>query len=625
MADKIDMPEEAFVGMKPQGFVDMKPQAFVDMKPQGFVDMQTQGYVDMPETTLLRPGGGAEYRRNEAANLAELEKGYADEQRQRELNMYNLLGGDSWLVGRPARQADAGAAPPVAEAPKPPAPETADQYIKRMMGLLGGGVGAPQIKMNEMLKQGYAEQRAAQQGLLPAMEAEQAGKEQARAGILGEGAKYVEGLKQLQAKQSDLFGERRAQMAQDEAKLAQMESSFDANRVLRKVGENPIASGVLAFTAGLVGGLKGQAGDVSPNQIVQEVDKSIERDVMNQKELYSRALQGMDRRRTNYLDARQMGADEQQALATTAMASMDQHRRALEFAEARITDARSKAAVQQAIGALKVEQGKMQYQMDVHNASNALSASKANRDLRATLLAQYQSIGKMDPKTQEEGFKAYMGLQNDAPYVAAKAKAQALGQTLKAVGDLTPGEIRKMWDNTLTQSIMGALNSSKVKNAHDGDVVAQVISSELASRVQAAQDPREQRMLMALQGFVNQSIKEISGAAVSSQEGMRNELERALGGYDNFQNYLDRAASNVEETMKGYKIAGKYNPVYGDLVEGALLAPTLALRNWRQQQTVNQAAEDVAAGRTETKKPGQSMSQVGYSEAVSRMDGRGMK
>ncbi len=107
-------------------------------------------------------------------------------------------------------------------------------------------------------------------------------------------------------------------MAEDERRMRETEEGFDASRLLRQMGERPLETTALSFAAGLVGMLKGSAGRTTPNDILAEVDKAVERDVMNQTTAYERMLKGMEVRRTNFLDARQMGADEQAALATTA-------------------------------------------------------------------------------------------------------------------------------------------------------------------------------------------------------------------------------------------------------------------------------------------------------------------
>lgn len=591
----VKMPEQGFVQAQPQAFVDVPEQQFVDMPEQGYVAMPKQGFVDMPETYLAKSGGGgAEFRRGEAAGLAELERGYAAEDAQRQRNMYNLLRGT----------ADTGYDVIPTEAPKdavyhevrssgmfgPPSPEKpvdpmAEKlaYAKRLYGMMGGDVGAPTIKMNEMMKQGYGEQRGALGEVIPVMEAQQPGKEAARQGMMETGQTYVDKLKQLQGQQSDLFAGRKAQMAEDEARLAATERSFDANRVLRDLSSKPVSSGALAFTAGLVGALKGQAGDMSPNTILGEVDKAIERDVMNQREEYSRMQQGMQARRTHFLDARQMGADEQQALATSTVAAMDQYRRALEFADARITDANQKAAVKGAIGALKVQQGKVQFDIDRTNAANALSASKANRDRFQQVLGSVMAMGQQDPKMVEQASTMYHSTVNNPNFQNTREEIAAVGDVARMLKGVNDPELRDTF-GSIKKTIKDAIDTARAKHINDGESLGIFVSGELARMMHQTENPKARELIASMAAISNQHMKAISGSAVNSNEAMRNALEVTTDTPESFRYYVGRMIRRAKDSVKQQMVAGKYNPAFGDMMRMNYEVPLSSIDEYLGQE-----------------------------------------
>ena len=153
-----------------------------------------------------------------------------------------------------------------------------DQLYAQYQGMRG----APTVRMNQDIREGIAGQQRAARGVLEAIGAEEPGQQAARAGMMAEGQRYIAGLQKLRGEQEQLFGARRAAMAEDEARMAQAEKSFDASRVIREVGNSPLSTGALSFAAGLVGALKGQAGDMGPNQILAAVGNAIKRNVMNQ-------------------------------------------------------------------------------------------------------------------------------------------------------------------------------------------------------------------------------------------------------------------------------------------------------------------------------------------------------
>ena len=178
--------------------------------------------------------------------------------------------GQGGATGDEVGMTQQGGPPPGATGP------TAQDEIKRRLAALdafyAGMRGAPQVSMNEDMRKGIAGEQAAMRGVIGVMEGQQAGQEAARAGLQTEGAKYLQGLQGLQAQQTQDFAARRQQMAADEAALAQAREQFDPSRTLREIGKSPVSTGALTFAAGLVGALKGAAGQMGPNEILQEVE-----------------------------------------------------------------------------------------------------------------------------------------------------------------------------------------------------------------------------------------------------------------------------------------------------------------------------------------------------------------
>ena len=490
-------------------------------------------------------------------------------------------------------------------APKPPAeqpkPETPEDWMARMYKQLGGGVGAPTIKMNEYLKQGYNQQREANQDMLPALKAEDETKALARQGIQAEGQNYVEGLKKLQDKQSALFDQRRGQMADNESRMAQAEKSFDPNRVLRNLSEKPIASGVLAFTAGLVGALKGAAGDMSPNEIVAEVDKSIERDVKKQQEDWARMGQTMTMQSTDFETARKMGADDQTALATASLASMEQHKRALEFAEARITDASKKAALKGAIGTINVEQGKMQYQMDVHNQAASLSASKANRDFKMQLMQNIQQRGMMDPKLVEQATKEYQTMALNPRFEATRAKSAAVGEASGLLSEFSKKEVEHAFNPSMVKSLRSVMNkAAAAAGGKGGNVISGAVTQYLSDQSNASQDPKERKLLAALAKITNADMLKLYGSTVNMGDDTRYAATKTFDSAENFLSWMESVEKDALEDQRGLIITGKNNPALGSMLTD-LFAPSAFQIDQRRKGNAATAAANAAAEQGPTK------------------------
>jgi hypothetical protein len=457
--------------------------------------------------------------------------------------------------------------------------------------------GAPVVGMNKDILQGIAGQQAAMRGVIGAMGAEVPGQEAARAGQMAAGQRYIEGLQKLQGEQAQLFGARRQAMAEDEARMAQAEKSFDASRVIREVGKSPLSTGALSFAAGLVGALKGQAGDMSPNQILGEVDKAIERDVMNQQTEYGRMKEGIAGRRTNFLDAMRMGASENEALAASTLASMDQHKRALEFAEQRITGAKEKGAIQQAISQLDMQRGKMKMDLDLKNAANYVAMNKARLSGMADILQARQKLLGMDPETRDKAVNLARGIMDDK-FTDATDKALAVGNVRKLMKDIPYKDQKEVWDNSIHKILMNAASQQEARNAgKDGNALLQAMGSYVSNAMKTAYTQDQKDLLNKTQGILNVILKSRSGGSVTDGEALRLLLERDFSSYEGWSRWVDGQEKEARDGLRKYQsLANAADPHAKTIIDNVLIPATVEMDEYDKWRSSNEAVAASAKG-----------------------------
>ena len=473
----------------------------------------------------------------------------------------------------------------------PAAPTERDRQLAMLDEIYAqyqGMRGAPVVGMNKDIVQGIAGQQAAMRGVIGAMGAEVPGQEAARAGQMAAGQRYIEGLQKLQGEQAQLFGARRQAMADDELRMAQAEKSFDASRVIREVGTSPLSTGALSFAAGLVGALKGQAGDMSPNQILGEVDKAIERDVMNQQTEYGRMKEGIAGRRTNFLDAMRMGASENEALAASTLASMDQHKRALEFAEQRISGAKEKGAIQQAISQLDMQRGKMKMDLDLKNAANYVAMNRSRlAGMEGVVQARAKLMG-MDPEARQKATAQAASLM-DKGFDDATRAANAVGRVRTLMTTLSPQKQREVWDTSIGLVIREAAQSAEAKGAKDGaSVIAMVGKSINALMKSALYTPEQIQMMNLAQKIVNEELRNISGGSVTDGEFVRNLMSRDFSSYEGFKNWMNTQQTDARQALNKYKVQSKFaDPNVSTILDNVMLPAVAEMDNydkWEQSQ-----------------------------------------
>lgn len=453
--------------------------------------------------------------------------------------------------------------------------------------------GAPSVSMNEDMRRGIAGQQEAMRGVIGAMEAEGPGKEAARAGMQAEGAKYIQGLEQLRAQQGQDFAARRQQMAQDEAALAQAREQYNPSRVLRDIGKSPVSTSALTFAAGLVGALKGSAGQYGPNEILQEVDKAVERDTKMQLQNYEMLTQGIQTGRSNFGDLMKMGASQQEALAMTAMASMDQHKRALEFAQQRVTGAKEKGALQQAISELTFQRGKLKMDLDLKNAANWVAMNRARGEGLMKVMELEQRMKGMDPESRKAAQQAFQSITGNERFDNAKESAEAVGRLRQEMMNVPVARQKAVWDTNVRKLMIDALDNAAAKNATDGNAVLAAVSQAIGAGLKSGLAPEEMQMINLAQQLINTELKRISGGSVTTGEATRNFLSRNLSSYDGFKQWIDTEERKALNGLSKYEVAAAGDPTLRSMMDTVLIPakqPILSYQKYASDQ------EKVASG-----------------------------
>lgn len=465
----------------------------------------------------------------------------------------------------------------------------------KIMGLTGGG--RPAMRMNELQREGFRLQGQALEQMRAPLETETAARATAMQQAQDVGAQYIADLKTLQTRQRGEAEARKAAMAEDERRMRETEEGFDASRLLRQMGERPLETTALSFAAGLVGMLKGSAGRTSPNDILAEVDKAVERDVMNQKTAYDRMLKGMEVRRTNFLDARQMGADEQSALATTAAASLDQYRRAIDFAAQRVGDAQTKAKLTEASGQLKMQQGDLQMRIDEKNSAAAAAQFKSVQDMRMRLLQAAQQAGQANPEMAKDLALRYDSiLKGHKPALDAAMAFGNLTKTLMEARD--PQGLKNFWNSSVTKAINDATDKANAaiqsdKTASWWDVMRKALAEEVGK---SAVTPEQKKLNAAAQRLINLNLREVSGGAVTDNELARSIAERVFRSWDGFQDWVNEEYKRTDANVGGLIQSNMaYNPALANTLDAHYGTGLRAYREYQNLQAAERAAQQVAA------------------------------
>lgn len=307
-------------------------------------------------------------------------------------------------------------------------------------------VGAQKVGLDPLQLQGAAQMQAALAGL--GQEYQQLGSRMAAGEerYIQEADKYRAGLGELAKRGEAMRGVRAVERQIESQQNAAAQMAFDANRVYQDLSQSPMQTGGLALAAGIVQGLQGYAGQDKPNAIIAAVQDAAQRDVANQVEQYKRMQAGQQAARNNFIEARQSLQDDQQALQVTAMATLDQISKGLDFIKARMVRAKDRADIEQAQGKIKMELGDARVKLATDYANRALTAAMANQreasDIAQKMInaaeqfntrtaaAQQKAKDRLTHfTTTEEGQAMTDGLNNVTGFYSELAKMKEKGAT----------------------------------------------------------------------------------------------------------------------------------------------------------------------------------------------------
>lgn len=461
-----------------------------------------------------------------------------------------------------------------------PASDDFAAFIAKYAG--GGGGGGTNLKVSPGMKAAYAAHKGAIKDDADFIAKQQPGIEATRADVQKTGQEHIEGLEKLNTQRKQVDDARRMATGRDAQARTDAENSFDASRVLRNIGNNPIATGALSFVAGLVGAMNGAAGNTSANQVLAEVDKAVERDVMNQKEQYARMLDGQAFARSDYADARQMGANDAAALAVSVAASMDQHKRALGFADSRIANSGVNSALRQSIAVLDQNFAKME--MDIQ-AKNAAAAAAAQQRKASMMIAQ-MSAGQPTEQERTRAQALVTHVIDSKPWKEAVQGMKSVSGIREELSVMNKNELDDLWDPSFTKSVRDALANVDKGTASPflGSTLANYISGEMTANLTASQN-----RVRALQSKIaNAYYLAFAGKAVSGSEASR--MTRAIGATTTagFNKFID----DTEVIAQG---------VFRDEVESTNLTPLAKaqLSNIALQYTPRDTGKKEAADTSE--------------------------
>jgi len=397
--------------------------------------------------------------------------------------------------------------------------------------------------------------------------------------------KYRTGLGELAARGETMRGARGIERQIEAQQNAAAQMSFDANRVYREFASNPLNTGALALAAGIVQGLQGYAGQDKPNAIIAAVQDAAQRDVANQMEQYKRMQAGQQTARNNFIEARQALQDDQQALQITAMATLDQISKGLDFVKARTLRAKDRADIEQAQGKIKMDLGSAKVQLATDFANRSLTAAMANqreasdiaqkminaRDAfnKQTQAAQQHAIDRIGKFMEtEDGQAMTQGLTNVTSFYQELANMKKNGASDKEIF----AAISQDFLGDLTNNLRIAANNVK---GQDGNALARAFEGLTAETISSASISPEERKLRGMvansfQAYLRQTL----GKSQTSPELVNARLVVNLKDPQSVLNFMNNIVTNAQQSYQQQAridpmAAPKWYEAYGGLIDMA--------------------------------------------------------
>lgn len=398
--------------------------------------------------------------------------------------------------------------------------------------------------------------------------------------------KYRTGLGELAARGEQMRGARGVERQIEAQQTAAAQMAFDANRVYQDLSQSPMQTGALALAAGIVQGLQGYAGQDKPNAIIAAVQDAAQRDVANQMEQYKRMQAGQQVARNNFMEARQSLQDDQQALQVTAMATLDQISKGLDFIKARTLRAKDRADIEQAQGKIKMELGDAKVKLATDFANRSLTAAMANQreasDIAQkminareqfntrTLAAQQKAKDRLTQFTSntEEGQAMTDGLQNVAGFYTELAKMKQKGATDKEIYSAISQDFLSNLSNNL-RTVAGNLKGA------DGSALSAAFQNSVAEMINNSTATDDEKRL---RGMVANSyasyLRQTLGKSQTSPELVNARLVVDLQNPQSVLNFMDNivkksTATYQQQTRIDPEGAPLWYQAYGSLIDFA--------------------------------------------------------
>jgi hypothetical protein len=367
---------------------------------------------------------------------------------------------------------------------------------------------------------------------------------------------YRKGLGELAKRGETMRGTRDVERQIEAQAQMRAEMGFDANRIYSDLARSPLSNMGVALAAGIVQGLQGYAGQDKPNAIIAAVQDAAQRDVTNQMEAYKRMQAGQQVSRNNFMEARQSLQDDQQALQVTAMATLEQIGKGLEFVKSRMMRAKDRADVETAQGKIK---------MDLGAAAVALQTDYANRLLQAQT-ANQRALGDIAEKQiQAEAAMARMGaerVQKAREHVGTwansddgRATTESINSAanffteianLKANGK-TDAQIKDLIGRSFKQDLFSNLkiDAANLKGG-DGSVLANAFKLQAAAFINSATDESEKRMRSVVSDAYASYLRSQLGKNQTATEMANTQMVVDLKDANSVLGFMDRMLSKAE-------------------------------------------------------------------------------
>lgn len=448
-------------------------------------------------------------------------------------------------------------------------------------------IGTRRVRLDADVERGVGQQEAA----LRKLGQQYMGLEDQAAALENEYSRrsdmYRAGLGELAARGEAMRGTRAAERQVESQQLAAAQMAFDANRVYQDLSQSPLQTGALALAAGIVQGLQGYAGQDKPNAIIAAVQEAAQRDVANQLEQYKRMQAGQQAARNNFIEARQALQDDQQALQVTAMATLDQISKGLDFVKARLARAKDRADIDVAQGRLRTEIGLEKTRLDTQAASRELEASKSNQDAFARIAAaRQQAVMKMAELDQnarqkaEDRVAAFIATEQGAAWSSALSGVAQFYQILndQTQRGKTPEQLRGLIAQDTLSVVREAFNAARNESGTSG-AAYQAFNRVLSDGIGKMQSPEKREVMQAISNIYGAYARDQAGKSRTAAE-LAQILNRVdPGNADSVYRFVRDVLADIDDKYKMQRTAAGGGAAVWDATYGTRINVAKEINN----------------------------------------------